>query len=563
MPNFLKVAKPVHWTPLQTLTVGSGFTGATPQPAAVGPGTGYGFTANPCVRWTDVPNQSFATDTTVSVAAFHCNGIDRVEFQANNGPVITVRQQSINPVTGVVSYCVNLGIAGVTTDQKIEVRATVYPKTCGNVRVMQGTCIATDGSAYPPLNGVYSYWCWSNVGGTYTRTPIYVATTGNDTSGDGSSGNPYQTVNKAAQRIKALYTTQDGGRIICRTGTYTWDCQEANTTYGLANDRWLSIEAYPGETVTLLASRPQQNLLRLKGCRLDCVTGGSGNIYVGYNSGNLHNLVWMEDCTVIHGTGRYDLSIGNAFTLNTCRGYAIRCTYNDCINGPTDVIIARDCTADKLSENFVYQAEAVFNCRVNDIDPADTGNHGDVWQWYLPGSDLENLMVLNLKSTRCLSQGLHFAEGEANLLRDSAFVNFSIDHLPDAQTTQIAAPYYHVMFLNCTWHNQNFLVRSASYDANTTFVGNYMYGVSVIAPGTTGIAATAFWDQNHFAITENNITPGTNFTTGTGPSLTWTSDKQNPVSGGTLSNRLTRSQNIIDADNRPRGAKTTLGAYSE
>ena len=51
----------------------------------------------------------------------------------------------------------------------------------------------------------------------------YIATTGNDTTGNGSSGNPWATISKA------FTSSADGDTIVCAAGTYTWVSQNFST----------------------------------------------------------------------------------------------------------------------------------------------------------------------------------------------------------------------------------------------------------------------------------------------------------------------------------------------
>lgn len=73
----------------------------------------------------------------------------------------------------------------------------------------------------------------------------YVATTGNDSTGDGTVGNPYRTVDKA------ITTIASGDRIIVRGGTYTENIAHGSAdgvTKGLATKRCV-LRNYPTETV--------------------------------------------------------------------------------------------------------------------------------------------------------------------------------------------------------------------------------------------------------------------------------------------------------------------------
>ena len=62
----------------------------------------------------------------VGVVAFHANGIDRVEFEANGGFAAIVNKMTLNTRTGNREYSVNLDMSG--GDQLVELRAIVYPK---------------------------------------------------------------------------------------------------------------------------------------------------------------------------------------------------------------------------------------------------------------------------------------------------------------------------------------------------------------------------------------------------------------------------------------------------
>lgn len=74
---------------------------------------------------------------------------------------------------------------------------------------------------------------------------IYVAKTGNDTTGNGSIDNPYLTITKAA----SILTPGSGGIIYVREGTYE-EVDTINVQAGNSSN-WTRIRRYPGETVIL------------------------------------------------------------------------------------------------------------------------------------------------------------------------------------------------------------------------------------------------------------------------------------------------------------------------
>lgn len=536
----------------QFLTVGAGFSGSTSTPSAYG--SGRGASAKPCVRWMDVPAQSKSGAVAVSLAAFHVNGIDRVEFSANGGPWKTVRKTS-RVYTKGGEYATWIDTSGIA-DGQVEVRAIVYPALAGQPRVMQGTWFASDGSAYPPSDGVNSFWFWANNGGTYTRSPIYVSPSGNDSTGDGSIGSPYLTINKAAQRIKALYTTQDGGSIICRAGTFVFDLQEANTTYGTANYRWVTVEAYSGESVTLTYGRPQQNLLHVKNCTLRC---SNGTFYIGFNSGAVHNLLWMDGCTVSMPLGRWDASNSNGTTIASAVGYSTDSTWDDCSHAIVGHYLSRGCVVTRTGEDAVNGSDCVVDLVVDDVDPGATSFHPDLWQYYAPGTVVENRMVYGMKGTNLASQGLHCGNADATSFDNCAFVNVLVEMTSTQQTTHLWAPLNHCLFLNSTWIGQSFLIRS-TVDTACAWVGCMFYDMTFSDSGSSSQVEAALTDSNNFV---SGTPRGTDYTSATvAASLTNVAgDDFSAKSGGPLQARVDAPQARWDAAGKARGASCAIGAY--
>src|SRR4029079_500806 len=102
---------------------GTGFTGATPQPLAVGDPSPAGYDAKAVARWDVVPYQTFAGDFNVGVVAFHMNGIDRVEFSVDGGSWTAVSAMTLNPQVNVVEYWATLRAGSFAQDGQIELRA--------------------------------------------------------------------------------------------------------------------------------------------------------------------------------------------------------------------------------------------------------------------------------------------------------------------------------------------------------------------------------------------------------------------------------------------------------
>ncbi len=87
---------------------------------------------------------------------------------------------------------------------------------------------------------------------------LYVATTGSDSSGDGSQGNPWKTIGKAASSVSA------GDTVLVRGGTYTISSSISVSTSGTANN-YITFMPYQGESVTIDGNDSVDNIFDLSG----------------------------------------------------------------------------------------------------------------------------------------------------------------------------------------------------------------------------------------------------------------------------------------------------------
>ena len=229
----------------------------------------------PIARWNVVPMQVIdSAGFDIGVVAFHANGIDRVEFEANNGSVTTIRQMTVNPRTGNREFWVTLDVPE-NNDSLIEIRATVYPNLQGKPFILQNVTSYTQSlngnasnnpeykivyagsytndyeglmtkvsdvtdssgvlvSSNVVLEGEHSMFVWgpskySNSGKLYVS-----AADGNDEVGDGTESNPFETINAAWEEIRNNDNYQyEGAEIILMTpGIYT--PQEPRNSNGYA-----------------------------------------------------------------------------------------------------------------------------------------------------------------------------------------------------------------------------------------------------------------------------------------------------------------------------------------
>lgn len=177
---------------------------------------------------------------------------------------------------------------------------------------------------------------------------------GNDTTGDGTSGTPYQTFDKA-------YTTPGvtSGDIIDLSGTFDWSADPGTTATGYTVAQGITITGQSGapavidckgdrKFVTVSPSRDMSfENLEIKNCR------GSYDFVISPGSSSLYiNKCWIHDCssnlgnsssakllsivgkTVIENTtfnsnaAYYSIIYGGTLTLTNCTFYQNVVTYN-------------------------------------------------------------------------------------------------------------------------------------------------------------------------------------------------------------------------------------------
>jgi len=256
---------------LQTVIPGSGWTGNTTTVNGVdatvsrgsSSGRGYGF--QPTV-YIDHPNfMTFSSATTIWIHAYHAPdasivasdkrptcGVEKVSVAADGGAWIDVFP-TWNPVGQYWGFPFVLdpskwaddtwtnGTGAVRT-----LRVVGWPRN-GIPKILQHEPSSTD------FNYDVGLKFSTNFGGTLPATIKYVSGSGNDTTGDGSSGNPYRTLSKA---ITAISSAQGGdvggGHIKCKAGTYNFSHTGAATA-----KRHLVIEADTGVSPTSIQINSQ------------------------------------------------------------------------------------------------------------------------------------------------------------------------------------------------------------------------------------------------------------------------------------------------------------------
>jgi hypothetical protein len=474
------------------LVPGSGWSGPTPQPAAVGSPGMPGHDAKAIARWDVVPYQTFTGEFHIGVVAFHMNGIEKVSFAVNGGPWVDVPEMKLNPRTGVWEYTATLEASRFTSGQ-VEVRAIAWPKEAGAARVLGGSDLTVS-------NGEHSMILNADRDGQIlaSRQVRWVAPWGED-GNPGTESAPFATIKRAAMHIRdAQGGRADGGLIYLQPGDYpfagsggTW---EVNT-----QSAYLTITRAPGATreqvrITVGGSTERLNATLI---HLREVTVAAGLV----NSANLArpSLLWLDG---VLGT-RYNRFASLEFTGFTT--FATDCTFREVRKGFVGGQLVRNHQARHLGEDGFFNPSVLINVSVDDINRAGWESqsailqgepHPDVVQWYDgSGVVLENRVVYGLKSSNVVgSQGIFFKGVSGMLGRDIALVNLAVQ----ADNNQWHMPVNHLLIWQSAFSHNLIFRDAALFSAGNVRNISLRQSVFDNLVGAGSSPSLVIMDNNHF-----------------------------------------------------------------
>ncbi len=102
---------------------GSGWDSETATPPDI-----PGAKEKTVAAWNVVPFQIINESFSVGVGASHLDGMDRVEIAIDNGPWVTISEESYNPRTKIEEYWAIIDPSNFTEDKLYTLRAIAYPK---------------------------------------------------------------------------------------------------------------------------------------------------------------------------------------------------------------------------------------------------------------------------------------------------------------------------------------------------------------------------------------------------------------------------------------------------
>jgi hypothetical protein len=559
---------------IATLSPGTGFTAAVPQPVAVG--TGPGADATAIARWDVVPYQTIATKTPVGVVAFHIGGIASVDFSLNGGPWLRVTEMTQNPLTRVWEYSAYVDPSDLS-DGLLEVRAVVRPKV-GIARVLAGPY---DEGVAAKGRGEHSLVLYANAQGTLPSRLVWVDSIGgDDATADGSEAHPFKDLNEAYLQATQANPDVSGLTLVLTPGDYTWPYSWAGFK---ENAQYMTVAGAPGQPRTaarITYADPNHNrgLDARHVCirNLTVVTTTIGNETQG-------GLIWADGCD-LQGGG---IDTHAWILQDPVWGLGIWLT-RPVIHGMNTATLEyrfmRDYEIYDIGEDAIRDfCGFAINGYVHDMRYGNPYVHSDVIQFYDGlGADgqFENVAIYGLKSRRIGGVG----EGVLGLLirnystvpshRDLAFVNCDMEYAGNAQILHSVS---HLLIWHCNFlpnpvsnTGGSLLLRDDPPDSPDTRLHNFSLRNSVVSyfssacstePVVNSPAGDETWaDRNHIV---KGPAVGTKVTEG-GPLRDLFVDPENgddePVSMGPLCGRVHELLVPADVNGRVRTVPDCVGA---
>ena len=458
------------------------------------------YAEKPIARWSVVSMDSYKSQVPVGLVAFHgCGqalnneGIEKVEFIANNGSVTTVTDPSPNPKTGLWEWWAYLQPRA--TDGVVEVRAVIYPYS-GQCRILQGNF--TDNlprSAFAP-NTEQSIVLWSNRLDTFTKPDMWVSMSGDDTTGTGTQANPFRTISEAY--VRGWGGNIDFGRVILTAGFYPYHRRWLPENVLINNKSWVTVEAAPGlgpNEVSIGGNTEPNNdyhsreqLVSFKNLKLDYSVASTRTI----NGPSISNVVsvWLNGVTVRGANpGSTFNYFANSLIVANTASERNRAKWSNFSKGPVSDIVAGMDVSQTSGDVFTGSSF------IRDWTVKDTAllpdQHPDIWQSSNQGG---NAILMDGRASASATQ-LLFLDGNLQQNTNVAFVNtvLAIDGVGAASHMGASR---HLLFWNLELLIQPLLIYPVVGPLKTFGAVGCIF--ANIAPQEGQTTNTFAWDSNQF-----------------------------------------------------------------
>lgn len=383
--------------------------------------------------WDVVPFQRFSGPFNVGIVAFHKNGISHVEFSIDGGPITEVNSSVLNPRTGVNEFIYSLDASSLV-DGLITVSATVHAVTGGVPRVLE-----------LPL--------YANNGGSLIGNTVYVATTGTNAPGNGSTGSPYATIAYALKNVEA------GGTIILQDeGTHTL----TGTADVPGNTMWITVrsdDAINPDNVILAHTTRTQVRFKVNQIKFQKVSFDTGTYLQYYPETN--HIVWFDQVRWFDSNGwvaSYPLILQPVRTTEHIGGYYVTSsTAEDQLYGFVDAHLVRNSRMEMISGDLLQNTRLALNNTIDNVDGGIRSHHTDLLQYF---GDFENIIVYGLKATNIKETQNMFLDHFESSFTNMAFVNIAVENFnANPPFIQLNSMQDHVIFAHISTPGQNIVFR--------------------------------------------------------------------------------------------------------
>jgi len=375
----------------------------------------------PIACWATETRSAYRGSKFIALMAVHgCgqergnDGIERVEFIANNGAITTVYEAEYGP-NGVHEW--GTALQQHATDGPIEIRAIIYPYV-GKCLVLQGgfdlytqsghtgpnisynpnvenensssdefPCsgepIPSVGSQLIPnreMDRNTSLIAWSNGLGSYTRPSRYVSLTGNDDTGTGTLTSPYRTIQKA---LLADSGSLDFVNIYLGSGTHQYARQTPLNAAAYTNSKsWVTIQPASGASNVVIGGNTsgitvysREKFIRFRNIIFDYTTDAAPTIIGDPDA--MRPRIWFDSC-IIRGPGTSSGNLGFSHYFRNIDFVAItgrqipfigvrRAEWLNWNEGPTGASIASTILVNNISGDVFTNVRYIRNFRVIDM----------------------------------------------------------------------------------------------------------------------------------------------------------------------------------------------------
>lgn len=468
---------------------------------------------------------------TVEAVAWHIDGIASVELKATDGSTTVTSTQTVMTDSAYFDHRYFFDSL-----QKVAVyKASLNLSTLADGAITISAVATPNGASTGNRVKTVSWTLWNNTGGTKTKVQKYVdGSAGNDTTGDGSSGNPWATLAKGIQHYEGL-----GG-----SSWFELFCRNVDTTdfTGVTGVQTVNIRptirSWSGD-VTELILDPGVESFEIQHVRLVAVTLEINSYHWNWWSVLSNPTVELVNCRIFSPNGQLGTGVGG-YNNNDDYGFRMHGCYVEDFPGRPffETGFVRNCTSNATATDCIRDPHNLVMCvqGENSIDPADTHPDGLQIAFYNNNLIVYNVRFLDIEG-ELLFVRLELAENIA-LINILAVQTTKLQYLAHwAENTTPDTWYEHMLIGNLTLPNAHLM-----YDTDN--IGTNLVFDSIIANDMRLLQS----ENNVGAV--HSIEPsggaGDGWTDRTGSFDDYTTSPTNPFAKGSIAN-----YNAAQAEYRP------------